>query len=88
MRRRGAGSASLATGAVAGAVFVAMYTQTQDPWTIDDELGVAIAVAGGCPVYGVLEKTMGLRLDPEQQFQGADLSIHHISSTPERESNW
>jgi Amt family ammonium transporter len=31
---------------------------------------------------------VGLRLDPEEEFQGADLSIHRITSTPERESNW
>lgn len=51
-------------------------------------LGVSIALAGGFAVYGVLKKTLGLRLDPEEEFQGADLSIHRISSTPERESNW
>jgi Amt family ammonium transporter len=39
-------------------------------------------------VYGVLKATLGLRLDPEEEFQGADLSIHRISSTPEREANW
>ena len=51
-------------------------------------LGVAIAGAGGTLVYGLLKKTVGLRLDPEEEFQGADLSIHRITSTPERESNW
>jgi Amt family ammonium transporter len=51
-------------------------------------LGVAIAAAGGTLVYGLLKKTVGLRLDPEEEFQGADLSIHRITSTPERESNW
>jgi Amt family ammonium transporter len=30
----------------------------------------------------------GLRLDPEEEFNGADLSIHKIGSTPERESGW
>ncbi|MDQ1816620.1 ammonium transporter [Massilia sp. CCM 9210] len=121
---------ALATGAIAGAIFVAMFTLTQNRWKIDDVLGVwplhglcgtwggiaagifgltslggiggvsfasqlvgtvlgvAIALAGGYLVYGVLKKAMGLRLDPEQEFQGADLSIHHISSTPERESSW
>jgi len=29
-----------------------------------------------------------LRLDPEQEFMGADLSIHKISSTAEKEVNW
>jgi Amt family ammonium transporter len=51
-------------------------------------MGVAIALIGGYVVYGILKATMGLRLDPEEEFQGADLSIHRISSTPERESNW
>jgi Amt family ammonium transporter len=51
-------------------------------------LGVAIALAGGYAIYGMLKALMGLRLDPEEEFQGADLSIHRITSTPERESNW
>lgn len=55
---------------------------------IGTTMGVGIALAGGFLIYGVLKLTMGLRLDPEQEFQGADLSIHRISSTPERESNW
>ena len=121
---------ALATGAIAGVIFVGMFTLTQNRWKIDDVLGVwplhglcgtwggiaagifglkalggvggvslasqalgtllgtAIALAGGFAIYGVLRAAMGLRLDPEQEFQGADLSIHNISSTPERESNW
>ncbi|GGX85931.1 ammonium transporter [Massilia dura] len=119
---------ALATGAVAGAIFVVMFTLAQNRWKIDDVLGVwplhglcgawggiaagifgshalgglggvsmmsqiagtllgiAIATAGGALVYGVLKATMGLRLDPEQEFDGADLSIHKISATPERET--
>jgi Amt family ammonium transporter len=52
--------------------------------------GVAIAWAliGGFVVYGVLKATMGLRLSEEEEFNGADLSIHKIGSTPERESSW
>jgi Amt family ammonium transporter len=121
---------ALATGAIAGAIFVWMFTLTQNKWKIDDvlgvwplhglcgtwgglaagifglkalggaggvsfmsqllgtTLGVAIALTGGCVIYGVLKAVVGLRLDPEQEFLGADLSIHHISSTPERESSW
>jgi len=121
---------ALATGAIAGAIFVWMFTQAQNKWKIDDVLGVwplhglcgawggiaagifgqkalggaggvafgsqligtvlgvAIAAAGGAAVYGLLKKAVGLRLDPEEEFQGADLSIHRITSTPERESNW
>ncbi|MRX06276.1 ammonium transporter [Pseudoduganella sp. FT25W] len=51
-------------------------------------MGVAVALIGGYAVYGLLKATLGLRLDPEEEFQGADLSIHRISSTPEREANW
>lgn len=51
-------------------------------------LGVAIALLGGFIIYGTLKKIMGLRLDPEDEFMGADLAIHKISSTPERESSW
>lgn len=55
---------------------------------VGTSMGVVIALAGGFAIYGVLKATMGLRLDPEDEFQGADLAIHRISSTPERESNW
>nr|WP_315257273.1 ammonium transporter [uncultured Duganella sp.] len=51
-------------------------------------MGVAVALIGGYVVYGLLRASMGLRLDPEEEFQGADLSIHRISSTPEREATW
>jgi Amt family ammonium transporter len=121
---------ALLTGGIAGAIFVVMFTLTQNRWKIDDVLGVwplhglcgafggiaagifglkalggmggvsfgaqltgtllgvAIALAGGAIVYGTLKYTMGLRLDPEQEYQGADLSIHNISSTAERETSW
>jgi Amt family ammonium transporter len=49
-------------------------------------LGIVIAAVGGLAVYGLLKATVGLRLDPEQEFDGADLSIHKISATPERET--
>jgi Amt family ammonium transporter len=39
----------------------------------------------GFAVYGGLRAWVGIRLDAEQEFDGADLSIHHISSTPEEE---
>ncbi len=121
---------ALVTGGIAGAIFVWMFTLTQNKWKIDDvlgvwplhglcgawgglaagifglkalggiggvsfasqligtALGVAIASAGGFIIYGLLKKAVGIRLDPEQEFDGADLSIHNISATPERESNW
>ena len=121
---------ALITGAVAGWLFVRMFTLTQNRWRIDDVLGVwplhglcgtwggiaagifgqtalgglggvslgaqlfgtaaavVWALLGGFVVYGVLKLTMGLRLDAEAEFDGADLSIHNITSTPEREVSW
>ena len=51
-------------------------------------LAIVIALAGSCLVYGLLKATVGLRLDQEQEYNGADLSIHKITATPERETNW
>lgn len=51
-------------------------------------MGVVIAFAGGYLVYGAIKKLVGIRLDAEEEFNGADLSIHKISATPERESGW
>jgi Amt family ammonium transporter len=50
--------------------------------------GVMIAFVGGYLVYGVLKKTMGIRLSDEEEYDGADMTIHHITSTPERETRW
>jgi Amt family ammonium transporter len=36
----------------------------------------------------VLKTVVGLRLTQEEEYEGADLSIHKISATPEREANW
>ncbi|WP_018986388.1 ammonium transporter [Methylophilus methylotrophus] len=113
---------ALATGAVAGALFVWAFTMTQNRLKIDDVLGVwplhglcgawggvaagifgsdslggmggvsvmsqllgtlagvLIALVGGGIVYGVLKKLVGIRLDKEAEFDGADLSIHKIPS--------
>lgn len=121
---------ALATGAIAGALFVVMFTITQNKWKIDDVLGVwplhglcgawggiaagifgakamgglggvsltaqvigtlggiGVAVIGGTVVYGVLKMVLGLRLDPEAEFNGADLSIHKVSATAEHETSW
>lgn len=46
-------------------------------------LGIAIAVIGAFIVYGILNKTMGLRLSEEEEFLGADLAVHKISATNE-----
>jgi len=121
---------ALFTGAFAGALFVFLFTLTQNRWKIDDvlgvwplhglcgawggiaagifgtkafgglggvhfgaqvvgtALGVTVALAGGFIVYGLLKITLGLRLSPEEEFNGADLSIHKIGATPEREVPW
>jgi Amt family ammonium transporter len=55
---------------------------------IGSVLGVVWAVVGGLVVYGVLRTSLGLRLTPEEEYEGADLSIHQISATPERETTW
>ena len=44
-------------------------------------LGVVIAFAGGALVYGGLKKLVGIRMDAEDEFNGADLSIHKIAAT-------
>jgi ammonium transporter, Amt family len=121
---------ALATGAVAGALFVYTFTAAQNKWRIDDVLGVwplhglcgawgglacgifgakamggvggvhfipqllgtllgiVVAVIGGFVVYGALKKTVGIRLEREEEFSGTDLSFHRISATPEEEAGW
>jgi Amt family ammonium transporter len=121
---------ALVVGGIAGAIFVVMFTLTQNKWKIDDVLGVwplhglcgtwggiaagifgsqalgglggvslsaqimgtamgvAWALVSGFAVYGLLKVTMGLRMSQEEEFDGADLSTHKISASPERESNW
>ena len=121
---------ALATGVIAGALFVWMFMVTQNRWKIDDVLGVwplhglcgawgglaagifgakalggmggvslasqvigtlggvAVALVGSLVVYGVIKQITGLRLDAEAEFNGADLSIHKVSATAERETNW
>ena len=113
---------ALATGGIAGALFVWTFMLAQNKWKIDDVLGVwplhglcgawggiaagifgstalgglggvtfmsqlagtlvgvAIALAGGFIVYGVMKKLVGIRLSQEEEYQGADLSIHKIAS--------
>jgi len=121
---------ALATGVIAGGLFVWMFMVTQNRWKIDDVLGVwplhglcgawggiaagifgsqalggmggvslaaqivgtlggvAVAVVGSLVVYGLLKQVTRLRLDPEAEFTGADLSIHRVSATAEHETNW
>ena len=114
---------SLAVGAVAGFLFVWLFTLIQNKWKLDDVLGVwplhgvcgvwgaiaagifgsealgglggvslmsqiigsvagvAVAVVGALVVYGVVKAVSGLRLDEEEEYNGADLSIHKIEAT-------
>ncbi|XID75508.1 ammonium transporter [Alkanindiges sp. WGS2144] len=117
---------ALLIGGCAGALFVWLFTFTQNRMRIDDVLGVwalhgvcgafgglaagifglqalgglggvafmsqligtllgiVIALSGGFIVYGILKVTMGIRLSPEEEYNGADLSIHRVSSTSEQ----
>ena len=51
-------------------------------------MGIAWAVFAGFVVYGLIKAVTGLRLTPEEEYEGADLAIHRIGSTPEREATW
>lgn len=51
-------------------------------------MGISIALFGGVLVYGLLRKAVGLRMDPEDEHTGADLTIHHVSATPNSEVSW
>ncbi|HTP65316.1 MAG TPA: ammonium transporter [Geobacteraceae bacterium] len=44
---------------------------------------IVFALVSGFVVYGVLSKTVGIRLTEEEEFAGADLSIHSIGAYPE-----
>ena len=121
---------ALAVGAVAGAVFVVMFTLTQNRWKIDDVLGVwplhglcgawggiaagifgskalgglggvsfgaqligtamgvAWALLAGYVLYAGIKAVSPLRLSQDEEYEGADLSIHRIGSTPDREVTW
>ena len=46
-------------------------------------LGIVIALIGGSVVYGLLKRIVGIRLDQEEEYMGADLAIHKISATPD-----
>jgi Amt family ammonium transporter len=51
-------------------------------------MGVAWALIAGTVVYGAIRAVSGLRLSPEEEHDGADLSVHRIGATPDREVNW
>jgi Amt family ammonium transporter len=47
--------------------------------------GAAFGLLVGLALYGLLKATVGIRLTPEQERQGADLSIHKIRANPEED---
>ncbi|OYU76132.1 MAG: ammonium transporter, partial [Burkholderiales bacterium PBB5] len=55
---------------------------------IGTALGIGWALLGGFVVYGVLKRVTGLRLSQEEEYEGADLSIHKIGATPDRDVSW
>ena len=63
----------MALGGLGGVSFMAQLVGTL--------MGIAIALLGSFAVYGALKMTMGLRLSHEEEYDGADLSIHKIAST-------
>ena len=58
------------------------------PQLIMTGMAIAVALTGSFVVYSLLKSSLGLRLEREEEFDGADLSIHRITATPEREPNW
>ena len=71
---------SKALGGLGGVSFTAQL--------IGSAMGVLWALLSGFVIYGVLKATLGLRLTQEEEYEGADLSIHRIGATPDREVNW
>ncbi len=45
--------------------------------------GVVFAFVVGLVLFGALKAIIGLRLSPEEERRGADLSIHRVSANPE-----
>ncbi|MBT5550265.1 MAG: ammonium transporter [Nitrospina sp.] len=46
-------------------------------------LAIVFALVFGFTVYKILDKTVGIRLDKEDEQRGSDLAIHNIESYPE-----
>ena len=66
-----------ALGGMGGVTFMSQFVGTI--------IGVVVALVGGFVVYGAVKATMGIRLSEEEEFIGADLAIHKISSTPDED---
>ncbi|AWK87358.1 ammonium transporter [Azospirillum thermophilum] len=48
--------------------------------------GAGFGLLSGLLVYGLLKATVGIRLDPEQEYRGADLALHQITAYPEEDA--
>jgi Amt family ammonium transporter len=46
-------------------------------------IGIVVAFGGGLAIYGAIKALMGLRLSEEEEYAGADLSIHRITAQPD-----
>ena len=46
-------------------------------------MAIVVALVGGTVVYGTLKAIVGIRLDQEEEYNGADLTIHRITATPD-----
>ena len=67
---------SKALGGMGGVSFMSQLAGTA--------LGIAVGLLGGLIIYGLIKAIVGIRMDEEEEFSGADLSVHRISATPER----
>ena len=61
-----------ALGGIGGVTFMSQLAGTL--------VGLGIALVGGFVVYGVIKSLVGIRLTQEEEYLGADLSIHKIAS--------
>ena len=52
------------------------------PQLVGTVMGIVIALVGGFVVYGLVRTAVGIRLTEEQEYEGADLSIHKIGANP------
>ncbi|MDH5436995.1 MAG: ammonium transporter, partial [Gammaproteobacteria bacterium] len=52
------------------------------PQLIGTLTGIGIALIGGFIVYGAIKAVVGIRLTQEEEYNGADLTIHKISAEP------
>tara|TARA_Y100001934_G_scaffold274352_1_gene366436 strand:+ start:11472 stop:12659 length:1188 start_codon:yes stop_codon:yes gene_type:complete len=52
------------------------------PQLVGTVMGIVIALVGGFVVYGLVRTAVGIRLTEEEEYEGADLSIHKIGANP------